>query len=280
MQRLAGVLDQLLGKLELDKKAKTYRVLARWPVVAGKELARHSTPARVAGGILFVQVQSPVWGQQISFLKDTILSRIREEVGKGIIRDIRCGPGPSQSTECGGETIPAAPDPPTPAERKAAAQLCGLLADRELASAMVRVVSRQLALRRCRLQQGWVVCQTCRTLAPPRSGGTCARCLDGAAGRRVEKARLLLSQVPWCTLERTQEEVPGLTSVEYRQVKESLGAQWESAYTRSARSDPKQAAQSASLLDMLQSGQPPGHGGAAGEAGRHGQRERRRQRKE
>lgn len=268
MHRLAGVLDQLLGKLELDKQAKTYRVLARWPAVAGKELARHSTPARVAGGILFVQVPSPVWGQQISLLKATILSRIREEVGSGIIRDIRCGPLSDQSMASAAESPPVEPDPPTAAERKAAEKLCGLLSDRELATAMVRVVSQQLALRRRRLQQGWVVCQSCSTLAPPRSVDACARCLDGKARRRVDKARLLLSQVPWCALERAQEEVPGLTDVEYRQVKETLAAQWESAYTRSMGGDPKLAAQSASLLTMLHSGLPPGQEGSAGESGR------------
>ncbi|HAI21059.1 MAG TPA: hypothetical protein DCM14_04080, partial [Clostridiales bacterium UBA8153] len=165
-------------------------------------------------------------------------------------------------------------------------RLCGPLADRELAGAMVRVVSQQLALRRRRLQQGWVVCRTCRTLAPPRPGGTCGLCLDGEGRRRLDKARLLLSQVPWCALDRVQQEVPGLTAAEYRQVKEALAAQWESAYTRSVGNDARLAGQSASLLAMLHSGRPPGQGDPAGPLSQlpgsqaiPGPREKRRHRK-
>ncbi|MEW6523567.1 MAG: DUF721 domain-containing protein [Bacillota bacterium] len=258
MQSLGGVLRQLLTRMEMDKKAKVYRVISMWPSVVGKELAKRSRPSRVAGGVLFVEVVAPVWGQQLSLLKSTILARIRDEVGDGVIRDIRFGAGREPGDQAEDDPVVAGTRQPNQDEREHAAQLSSGVTDKELAGAMERVVAQQLALQRTRVEQGWMPCSSCQIPGPQKPGSACPHCLAVQSRRRMEQLRLLLSQVPWCALDRAQKEIQGLTASEYQLVKETLASQWESAFTRSLGKDPGEACRSAHMLAMLKSGRRPG----------------------
>ncbi len=49
-----------------------------WRDVAGDRIAQRSAPGNIEGGVLTVVVASPVWAQELSFLAEDIVDRLRE----------------------------------------------------------------------------------------------------------------------------------------------------------------------------------------------------------
>lgn len=49
-----------------------------WREVAGDRIAQRTAPGSIEGGVLTVVVASPVWAQELSFLSDDILERLRQ----------------------------------------------------------------------------------------------------------------------------------------------------------------------------------------------------------
>lgn len=62
---------------------------ARWRDVVGPETYRRSFPTALRGTALTVGVSSSAWMQELSFLKAAILDRIAEEIGPGVVTEIR-----------------------------------------------------------------------------------------------------------------------------------------------------------------------------------------------
>ncbi|MCX6357416.1 MAG: DUF721 domain-containing protein [Candidatus Aureabacteria bacterium] len=88
--RIGDVLDTLLRKLGLDKKARDARIVQEWERIVGPTIARHSAPAGMRGKILIVNVDSSVWLAELSrFFKEKILAAVRAELGEERIQDIR-----------------------------------------------------------------------------------------------------------------------------------------------------------------------------------------------
>ncbi|MCK9522419.1 MAG: DUF721 domain-containing protein [Proteobacteria bacterium] len=65
------------------------RLWTRWTHIAGEQLAQRTFPLKLQKGLLFVGVSSSTWMQQISFLRDELLQRIAQEVGPGVVTEIR-----------------------------------------------------------------------------------------------------------------------------------------------------------------------------------------------
>ncbi len=60
-----------------------------WEGLVGKEVAKHTAPAFLKKGILFITVDSPVWAYELStHLKDIIVKNINVGVGGEVVKDI------------------------------------------------------------------------------------------------------------------------------------------------------------------------------------------------
>ncbi|MCB1161854.1 MAG: DUF721 domain-containing protein [Candidatus Krumholzibacteriia bacterium] len=82
---LAGVLDSLgLGQRLREREAVT-----RWSDVVGPEIAHRSRALRIRDGVLYVQVQSAAWSQELRFLKAQLIGRFDAVIGPGLVKDIR-----------------------------------------------------------------------------------------------------------------------------------------------------------------------------------------------
>jgi hypothetical protein len=60
----------------------------RWPSIVGERVAAVTTCTGVREGTLFVRVRSAPWRQEISFMKNEILKRIRSQTHCTTISDI------------------------------------------------------------------------------------------------------------------------------------------------------------------------------------------------
>jgi predicted nucleic acid-binding Zn ribbon protein len=87
-ERLGDVLDDSLKRLDLAPQLEAYGVWPVWNDVVGKLLARNAQPEKIRNGTLFVKVSSPVWMQQLQFMKDLLAEKINERLHAKVVKNI------------------------------------------------------------------------------------------------------------------------------------------------------------------------------------------------
>jgi predicted nucleic acid-binding Zn ribbon protein len=87
-RRLGDVLRTALERLPEAQRLADHAVWAHWETVVGPTLARHARPARLRGGVLVVEVDSPAWMQELQFLKHELRDRLNARLGRRALRDI------------------------------------------------------------------------------------------------------------------------------------------------------------------------------------------------
>jgi predicted nucleic acid-binding Zn ribbon protein len=87
-ERIGTVVETLLSERGLLVQCKELGVVQAWASLVGDQLAHVTECTRVDRGTLFVRVTSAAWRQEISFMKQLLLSKIRMETGCTTIKDI------------------------------------------------------------------------------------------------------------------------------------------------------------------------------------------------
>ena len=64
-------------------------IWSRWTEIVGPDLARRTLPSGIRGKTLLLAVKSSAWLQEMTFLKARLLERLSDEIGPGVITDIR-----------------------------------------------------------------------------------------------------------------------------------------------------------------------------------------------
>jgi predicted nucleic acid-binding Zn ribbon protein len=78
-----------LTKLNLgDSVSREDLARAAWPAAVGKRIALHAVAKSLVRGSLIVEVDDAVWQQQLFHLRFSILAKLRETVGNGVIEDV------------------------------------------------------------------------------------------------------------------------------------------------------------------------------------------------
>jgi len=68
---------------------ESVRLFAMWDRIAGEKMASHCQPVRITRGILYVEVDDPLWLTQLRYMKIDIEARIAEILEKDSVKDIR-----------------------------------------------------------------------------------------------------------------------------------------------------------------------------------------------
>jgi predicted nucleic acid-binding Zn ribbon protein len=71
------------------KDLESIKIFALWDRIAGEKLAAHCQPVRVTRGILYVEVDDPIWLAQVKYMKADIQAKITEALQKEAIKDVR-----------------------------------------------------------------------------------------------------------------------------------------------------------------------------------------------
>jgi predicted nucleic acid-binding Zn ribbon protein len=87
-ERLGTLVPRVLGDLGLGESARALRVAERWEEAAGPEIAQHSRPNALRGGVLEVTVDSSVWCQQLQMRRPELLRALREVLGDDAPSDL------------------------------------------------------------------------------------------------------------------------------------------------------------------------------------------------
>lgn len=61
------------------------RIYGLWENIAGPQLAAHTSPVRLHGGVLVIEVSSSSWAAQIPYLATEIITRANDVLGVGAV---------------------------------------------------------------------------------------------------------------------------------------------------------------------------------------------------
>jgi len=101
MERLKKALFSTLDNLGIKEKVEKNLAIVYWEKVAGEQIARHTRPQRVSGDILFVATDSPVWAQELGFMKEKLIKEMNSYLKKEAIKEIRFQPRGLEETKPG-----------------------------------------------------------------------------------------------------------------------------------------------------------------------------------
>jgi predicted nucleic acid-binding Zn ribbon protein len=65
-----------------------YGVWPIWNEVVGKTIAANAQPEKIRNGTLFVKVTSPVWMQQLQFMKEMIAEKLNQRLKSEVVQTI------------------------------------------------------------------------------------------------------------------------------------------------------------------------------------------------
>lgn len=88
IERLGDVLETSLKRLDLNARLDDYGVWAIWNQTVGAAIARNAQPEKIRNGTLMVKVSSPVWMQQLQFMKEMIADKLNEQLQSTVVKNI------------------------------------------------------------------------------------------------------------------------------------------------------------------------------------------------
>ncbi len=84
-QLFGAMLERLVRARGWEKPKAEATVFGAWEKVVGPDIAAHSRPIKIEGGVLTVEAESTAWATQLRMLTATLLRKIAGEVGHNVV---------------------------------------------------------------------------------------------------------------------------------------------------------------------------------------------------
>ncbi|MBH0193570.1 MAG: DUF721 domain-containing protein [Nitrospira sp.] len=141
LDSFGAILSGLAKRLGLETRLLELRLQHDWHDIIGEPIASHTWPTQIRFKKLYLVVHNSVWLQQLTFLKPTLLAKLRDKAGIELIGEIvlRVGeipaPRPEPAPASGGNL------PEVQTDADTASHTAGIQ-DLELRERFTRVISR------------------------------------------------------------------------------------------------------------------------------------------
>jgi len=89
LKTIGEALREAFRNFEIEKPIEQHRALYLWDDVVGDQIARVTTPQKIEKNIMFVIVDSPVWRNELMFLKRKIIKDLNQLLTGNPIKDIK-----------------------------------------------------------------------------------------------------------------------------------------------------------------------------------------------
>ena len=89
MSSIQEIIQKILDKLADKDGFKKAWIEKNWPDLVGSEASRHSLPQRVERAVLFVNVDSSVWNQELFMTRRTLIQKINGNFSSAIVKEIK-----------------------------------------------------------------------------------------------------------------------------------------------------------------------------------------------
>jgi len=87
-ERVGFLLKQILGQPGFGEQITRHQAWLVWDQLVGEQIAARARPLKLRKGVLEVQVDHPVWMQQLQMMKPQILEKISAKIPNAGITDI------------------------------------------------------------------------------------------------------------------------------------------------------------------------------------------------
>ena len=87
-QKIGGLLKELFDQPGIGEQLSRHQAWLIWDKLVGDQIAARARPLRLRNTVLEVQVDHPVWMQQLQMLKPKILKKLRDQLPNVEISDI------------------------------------------------------------------------------------------------------------------------------------------------------------------------------------------------
>ncbi|WP_239145720.1 DUF721 domain-containing protein [Actinoplanes couchii] len=84
-QLFGAMLERLVKTRGWEKPKAEATVFGAWEKVVGPNVAAHSRPVKLDGGVLEVEAESTAWATQLRMLAATLLRQIADELGHNVV---------------------------------------------------------------------------------------------------------------------------------------------------------------------------------------------------
>jgi predicted nucleic acid-binding Zn ribbon protein len=96
---LGEVVDRLSSTRGWSRRLEGARVHGLWEEIAGSNLAEHTEPVRLHGGVLVVRATSSSWAAQLPYMANEIMRRANAVLGEGTVIRVVAARGPQRPAE-------------------------------------------------------------------------------------------------------------------------------------------------------------------------------------
>jgi len=88
-EKISGSIMDALSKMGIAERLRRQQAVTRWKEAVGEIIGAQTEALKIDGDTLVVKVYQAAWRQQLIFLKDELLAKLENEIGKELIKDIR-----------------------------------------------------------------------------------------------------------------------------------------------------------------------------------------------
>ena len=151
LQRLGNVLQGILKKHNIFFDSEVQRLLEIWQKAVGPQISVQTRPDKLKRNTLFVKVSSSVWMHQLHILKQDIIEKINQLLGKELITNIHFSIGEIPSAmPTNSYSSSFSPDsyPLRDKDKKLIEKSISSVADPELKEILRRVMTKNIIRRR------------------------------------------------------------------------------------------------------------------------------------
>ena len=90
--RIGGPLDELLNALNLRDAMAGWQAVELWPSVVGPRVAAHARAVSFRDGVVYVEVDTAAWMNELAYLRRKIAGDLNAELGRQRVTEIRLLP--------------------------------------------------------------------------------------------------------------------------------------------------------------------------------------------
>ncbi|SEA24013.1 Protein of unknown function [Desulfuromusa kysingii] len=155
-EKVSFLLKRILGQPGFGEQLNRHQAWLVWDQLVGEQIAARARPFKLRQGVLEVQVDHPVWMQQLQMMKPQILEKIAAKIPNAGITDIylRQTRKPQTYSPKKQKTTPE-PQPwegmeLTEAEKDSIEEKVSPIANMELRHELRKLFTRQKQLDKCR----------------------------------------------------------------------------------------------------------------------------------
>ncbi|HVF04439.1 MAG TPA: DciA family protein [Frankiaceae bacterium] len=95
-QSFGAAIEAFLKVRGWQNESRVHAVLARWPEIAGPEIADHCTPVSLREGELVLTAESTAWATQLRLMARQVADRVNADLGATVVKSVRVN-GPSSA---------------------------------------------------------------------------------------------------------------------------------------------------------------------------------------